>query len=146
MSYCCSRWPPQECVTESLPSNGYTCHNIIVTKHMIWKYHTCTGTCHPRQKLQLMKIALCWQEENIYSVSQKSVNLSENCTLKYVRHFFITHWIYKNSSKKISMFSAQLTNLWHRSTNWLAGLNLNIPVNTWKCFRLLDVWAIPYYL
>jgi hypothetical protein len=35
-----------------------------------------------------------------------------------------------------SMFNRQLTMLWCRSANWLAGLNLNIPVITRECFTL----------
>jgi hypothetical protein len=46
------------------------------------------------------------------------------------------------------MFSAQLNNavipfLEERSTNCVAGLNLNIPVNTRECFRLTDFWVTP---
>jgi hypothetical protein len=29
---------------------------------------------------------------------------------------------------------------------WLAGLNMNIPVNTTECFRLTDFWATMYVL
>jgi hypothetical protein len=32
------------------------------------------------------------------------------------------------------MFSAQLTTLWYRSTNCLAGLHLNIPLKTREWF------------
>jgi hypothetical protein len=39
------------------------------------------------------------------------------------------------------VFNAKLTTLWYRCTNWLVGLNLNIPVNARECFRLTDVWA-----
>jgi hypothetical protein len=37
---------------------------------------------------------------------------------------------------RFSVFSAQLTVLWYRPTNWLAGVSLNIPVNTREYFRL----------
>jgi hypothetical protein len=43
-----------------------------------------------------------------------------------------------------SMFSAQLTILWYRSTNWQAGSNLSIPVNMRECFRLIDLWVTLY--
>jgi hypothetical protein len=36
------------------------------------------------------------------------------------------------------MFGAQLRMLWYSSTNWLAGLNVNIPVNMKEYFRLND--------
>jgi hypothetical protein len=45
-----------------------------------------------------------------------------------------------------STFNAQLTALWCRSTNWLAGLNLNIPVNAKECWRLTDFWATMHTL
>jgi ABC-type arginine/histidine transport system permease subunit len=35
-----------------------------------------------------------------------------------------------------SVFKAQLTTLWYPSTNWLAGINLNIPFNAKEYFRL----------
>jgi hypothetical protein len=39
------------------------------------------------------------------------------------------------------MFTAQL---WHRSTNWLVGLNLKSSINTRKYFRLNDFWGTLY--
>jgi hypothetical protein len=41
-----------------------------------------------------------------------------------------------------SMFIAQLTTLWYRSANWLAGLR--ILVDTREYFRLTDFWVILY--
>jgi hypothetical protein len=43
-----------------------------------------------------------------------------------------------------SVFSAQLAALLYRSTNWLAGLNVNIPVNTKESFRLIDFLGTLY--
>jgi hypothetical protein len=43
-----------------------------------------------------------------------------------------------------SMFSAQLTTLWCRSTNSLAGLNLNIAGEVREYFRLTDFWVTLY--
>jgi hypothetical protein len=43
-----------------------------------------------------------------------------------------------------SIFNAQLTTLRYRSTDWLAGLNLNIPVNMRECFKLPDFWPTLY--
>jgi hypothetical protein len=45
---------------------------------------------------------------------------------------------------RASMFSAQLPTLWYHSTNWLGSLNLNITVNTWEWFRLIDLRATLY--
>jgi hypothetical protein len=42
------------------------------------------------------------------------------------------------------MFNAQLTMLWYNSTNWLAGLNLTIPLMR-KSFRLTDFWVTLYF-
>jgi hypothetical protein len=44
-----------------------------------------------------------------------------------------------------SVFNSQLDTMLYRSTNLLARLNLNIPVNTSKYFRLTDFWATLYY-
>jgi hypothetical protein len=75
-------------------------------------------------------------------VAQNSVNCLVKSTLKCVRNAFNTCWLYKSRSKwDPSMFNAQLTMLWYRSTNWLAGLYANIPVNTGEYFRLNDFWA-----
>jgi hypothetical protein len=41
-------------------------------------------------------------------------------------------------------FTAQLKTLRYRPTNLLAGLNLNIPVNTREYFRLTDFWVTLY--
>jgi hypothetical protein len=45
-----------------------------------------------------------------------------------------------------SMFNAQLRKLRFRSTDRLAGLNLNIQVNKRDCFTLTDFCAILYYI
>jgi hypothetical protein len=78
----------------------------------------------------------------IYRVTQESVNWSVKCALKRIRNALITYWIYKKLfGMRSSMFSAQLTTLWYRSTNRLADLNQNIPVETREWFRLTDLWA-----
>jgi hypothetical protein len=57
-------------------------------------------------------------------------------------NFFISHLIYKKLFEmRSSTINAHLTTLWHRPTTWLAGLNVNILVNTKECFRLTDFWA-----
>jgi hypothetical protein len=40
---------------------------------------------------------------------------------------------------RFSMFSAQFTTLCYHSTNWLAGLNLNIAFNVRECFRFTNL-------
>jgi hypothetical protein len=51
-------------------------------------------------------------------------------------------WLMKRIQRHvINLFSAQLTSLWYRATNWLAGLNLNISVNTREYFTLADFRA-----
>jgi hypothetical protein len=47
---------------------------------------------------------------------------------------------------EIPVFNEQLTMLWHHSTNQLAGLNMNIPINMRECFTITDFWATPYYI
>jgi hypothetical protein len=42
------------------------------------------------------------------------------------------------------MHSPQLTALQNWPTNWMAGLNLNIPVNTREYFKFTDIWTILY--
>jgi hypothetical protein len=42
------------------------------------------------------------------------------------------------------MFNAQLITLSYSSTNWLAGLNLNIPLLAREIFRLTDFWTTMY--
>jgi hypothetical protein len=83
--------------------------------------------------------ALVWSR---YRMSQKSVNWLVKCTLKYVRSVLISITVFiKFYEIGPSMFNAQLTALWYRSTYWLAGLNLNVPVNSTVCFGLTDFWA-----
>jgi hypothetical protein len=74
----------------------------------------------------------------IYSMAQKSVNWLVKRTLKYVGN--VSYYLLNLQKLLIrsSILSAQLTMLWYRCTNWLAGLYLNIPVNTRECFRLTD--------
>jgi hypothetical protein len=70
---------------------------------------------------------------------QKLVNWMPNCTIKYVRNFFIASWLHTNFFEmRSSVFSAQLTKLRYHFTNWLAGLNLNITVNMRGRFKLTD--------
>jgi hypothetical protein len=45
-----------------------------------------------------------------------------------------------------SMFSAQLTTLWYRSTNCLAGFSPKIPINTTQYFRLITFLDILTHL
>jgi hypothetical protein len=42
------------------------------------------------------------------------------------------------------LFNAQITVLWNRSKNWLAGLNLNIADNTTEYIKLTDFWGTLY--
>jgi hypothetical protein len=91
------------------------------------------------KKAPSTKVVYCW----IDKIAQLSVNLSVKCTPKYFRNVLITYWIYKNCSTwDLKMLSAQLTMLWYRSTNWLAGFNLKIPFHTRERSKLVDFWAI----
>jgi hypothetical protein len=64
-------------------------------------------------------------------------------TIRYKCPYYLLN-LQKLFEMRSSVFSAQLTTLWYRSTNRLAGLNLNIPVNTKECFRLTDFWDTLY--
>jgi hypothetical protein len=74
-------------------------------------------------------------------VAQMSVNCSVNCILKYLRNSILLINIRKLLKTKFYMFNEQLTALWYRTINWLAGLNWNIPIASWGCIRLTDFWA-----
>jgi hypothetical protein len=70
---------------------------------------------------------------------QKSLNWLVKYTLKYIINFLFTYLIYKYFFEmRSSMFNAQLRVLFYFSTNRLADLNMNIPVNTREYFRLTD--------
>lgn len=45
---------------------------------------------------------------------------------------------------RANIFNVQLTMLWHCSTDWLAGINLNFPINMTECFTLTDFCATLY--
>jgi hypothetical protein len=109
----------------------------------------------------------------LYRVSQESVNWLVKCTWKYITNFFycmlckgyakihltlslgpsrsitlsfITKLIYKNYSKWDTPRSVNKSQCCDKSSsNWLAGLNLNIPVNTWECLRLTDFWVTLFF-
>jgi hypothetical protein len=62
-----------------------------------------------------------------------------NCTLKYVRNFFITSWTYKTYLKWDPPFlNAQFIRPCQ------IYVNLNIALNMRECFRLTGFWAILY--
>jgi hypothetical protein len=68
------------------------------------------------------------------------------CTLKCVRSFFITYWIYRNVYILRSFMSdTRLAVLWFCSVDWLAGSSLNLPINTGECFRLTDFGPLCRY-
>jgi hypothetical protein len=79
----------------------------------------------------------------IYQATQKSVKRFINYTkIRYQCHYLLN--LQKLFEIGSSNLNSQLTTLWYRSTNRLAGLNLNILVNTRECFKLTDFWAALY--
>jgi hypothetical protein len=71
-------------------------------------------------------------------MGQKSVNQLVNYTLNYDRNIYYLFNFDKLFEMRPSMFNAQLTDLRYRSTNLLAGLNVNILRSTRERIRPMN--------